>query len=117
MEEVVDIEFPHLNAKTKSLIVGAVYRQSLIEVGHSPDFHVYDLEKSLLEHKNDHAAGAFINKVHDFYFSLHGMERKVFLCECLEHGRHYTYWWLNYCNEKQFSRFLSSVANKASATF
>src|SRR5574344_3121279 len=103
MEEEIEIRFPKMGEASKSYLIGAIYRQSLIEVGHSPDYHVYDLEKGFLEHKCDSAAGLFVNRVYDFYFSLHGLERRVFLCECLEHGRHYPYWWLEMCDQRKYT--------------
>jgi hypothetical protein len=113
----LEISFPRQNAKEKAWLVGAVYRQSLIEVGHSPDYHVYDLEKAFLVRKQTHAAGAFVKRVYDFYYSLHGLERKVFLCECLEYGRHYAYWWLPMCDQKKYSRTVSEVFRKTSSSF
>lgn len=116
-EEEVEIQFPHLSDVTKSWIVGAVYRQSLIEVGHSPDYHVYDLEKSFLEHKQDLPAGQFVKRVYDFYYSLRGLERRIFLCECLEHGRHYPYWWLTWCDPKKYGVVFREVMKKTSSSF
>jgi|GEM_PF-1466864 len=116
-EEEVEIRFPKLSDRAKTWIVGAVYRQALVEVGHSPDYHVYDLEKSFLVHKQDLTAGQFVQRVYDFYYSLGDLERRVFLCECLEHGRHYPFWWLSMCDQKHYSRALHSVCRKTSSSF
>lgn len=113
----MEIKFPHLGERSKSYLVGAIYRQSLIEVGHSPDYHVYDLEKGFLERKRSLVAGEFVERVYDFYYSLNDLERRVFLCECLERGRHYAYWWLAICDQKKYSRILHDVYRKTSSSF
>jgi len=47
MVEEIEITLPYLTAKQKAFVMGAVYRQSLVEVGHSADFHVYDLARNI----------------------------------------------------------------------
>jgi hypothetical protein len=117
MEQQIEIRFLELSFKEKALLVGAVYRQSLIEVGHSADYHVYDLEKSLLTRKKNLAAGRFLTQVVDFYGGLSDFERRIFLCECLEHGRHYAYWWLEYADSKKYYRSYDRLLRKTSASF
>jgi hypothetical protein len=117
MSDGVDVTLKDLNPKEKALLIGAVYRQALIEVGHSADYHVYDLEQDLIDHKLSIAAGVFLQHVKAFYDSLPEMQQKVFLVECLEHGRHYAYWYLPYFSPKSFSHVCSSVYKKAETAF
>jgi hypothetical protein len=117
MEEEIQIAFPHLSAKDKSLIVGALYRQSLIEVGHSADYHVYDLDKDLFVRKRHLAAARFLGEVYGFYRSLPDFERRIFLCDCLEHGRHYAYWWLAYTDPKGYQHAFKRLMEKTNRQF
>jgi len=113
----LEITLPNLTAKQKATVLGAVYRQSLVEVGHSADFHVYDLEQDLIERKRNLAAGKFLMIAKKYYESLEGIKKKIFLCEILERGRHYPYWYLPYADSKSFSRLSSSVYKAASKVF
>lgn len=113
----VDVTLRNSSSRDKALLVGAVYRQSLIEVGHSADYHVYDLEQDLIDHKLDRAAGIFLKHVKDFYESLPYLQQKVFLVECLEHGRHYAYWYLPYYSRKSYGQALASVYRKTEQAF
>lgn len=117
MVEEIEVTLPYLTAKQKAFVMGAVYRQSLVEVGHSADFHVYDLEQDLIERKGNLAAGRFLIMTKKFYESLEGIKKKIFLCEVLERGRHYPYWYLPYADGKSFSRLSSSLYKTLSKAF
>jgi hypothetical protein len=117
MEQGIEIRFPQLSNKEKALLIGAVYRQSLVEVGHSPDFHVYDLDRGTLERKRHLASARFLLQVMDFYDGLPEFERKIFLCECLESGRHYAFWWLDFGDKRRFYRATHLLLRKTSADF
>lgn len=39
MSDAITLQFKGLSNRQKSLLVGALYRQSLVQVGKSPDYH------------------------------------------------------------------------------
>ncbi len=105
----IDIEFVDLTLKDKSLLLGALYRQSLIYVGMSPDTHVYDLDYDYLSSK-DSLEAKFLKDIVDLYLELGDMESKIFVCQVLEYGRYFPFWWMKYLlEEKEFKRAYSDT--------
>ncbi len=117
MEEGIAVRFSNLSVRDRALMVGAVYRQALIDVGYSPDYHVYDLDRSFLRRHDNLAAARFLLTVSDFYRSLPSIERRIFLCEYLEFGRHYRFWWLEFMDFRGFSKRAKDLLAKAAKTF
>lgn len=117
MDERIAIYFPALSMRDHALLVGAVFRQALIEVGYSPDYHIYNLDSSFLFRHQEKASAKFLLMVRDFYRSLPDYEKRIFVCEYLEAGRHYPYWWLEYMDFRGFSKRSHDVLAKASKTF
>jgi len=85
-------------------ILRAAYRQALVEVGHSPDFHIYDLDSSFLVRKQNLAAGRFLLKLYWFYLLQDDLSRRVFVSDFLEKGRHYPFWWFEYCKGEEWNQ-------------
>jgi hypothetical protein len=103
----VALVFP--NRDTSIEILRAAYRQALVEVGHSPDFHIYDLDSSFLVRKQNLAAGRFLLKLYWFYLMQEDLARRIFVCDFLEKGRHYHFWWFDFCTTDQFCQTKSEV--------
>lgn len=111
--ESLDVTFPKMTPETKAQLVRSLYRQALIDIGYSPDYHLYDIDKSYLSHKQDRASGAYLQEIMDFYEkSLSPLEQRIFICDCLEDGRHYHWWWMEYCDSYRFYRGFSLVLMK-----
>ncbi len=108
MEVVYDVKIKKLLPKEKSLLVNAVFRQALIEVGKSADYHVFNLTDEFLSHVQDKAAGRYLLSVKRFYESLDQMAKRVFLCEVLEYGRHYRFWFYEFAT-RNFGAILSNL--------
>jgi len=117
MEERVTIKFPALSMRDHALLVGAVYRQALIEVGYSPDYHIYDLNSDFLYRHEDIAGAKFLIMVREFYRTLPNYEKRIFVCEYLEVGRHYAFWWLEFMDFRGFSKRCHDVLAKADKAF
>lgn len=117
MEEAIGIEIPRLSDKEKSGLLGALARQALIDIGHSPDFHIYDLDREELVRKSHLTAGRYLLDLYDFYMSLDPLDRAVFVSEVLERGRHYRFWWLSYFEPGEFLPALRNVYSLASSNF
>jgi|LAHS01.1.fsa_nt_gb hypothetical protein len=94
-------------------ILRAAYRQALIEVGHSPDYHLYDLARDFLVRKQDYAAGRFLLSLYDFYHrQLDELEQMVFICDFLERGRHYRFWWFPYFEARDLLESKNVVSDR-----
>ena len=111
------ISFPNLTCYQKALILGALVRQSLIGIGYSPDYHIYELEYAELERERNRTLGDFLLGMKKFYDDLPLPERMVFLCECLEKGRHYRFWWMQYFTRQKYISTIKDVLAKTSLVF
>ncbi len=100
-----------------SILVGSVFRQALVEIGYSPDRHIYDLDREYVHRRSECAAGAFLEKVIGFYDSLPIEERKIFLCDCLERGRHYVWWWYECFDRHSYNRVMNKLLVKVHGNF
>ncbi len=87
---------------TFAFIVGAMYRQALINIGFSADAHIYDLPLERIRKNHSNVSGEYILRVAETYDSLEGIEKEIFLLDFLEKGRHYQFWYLDRCNTKQY---------------
>lgn len=118
MDEAVPVTLKGLDDWTFGTLVGALYRQALVEIGFSPDAHVYDLERGFIERKSKKALAArFVLLVMDFYASLSAIRKKVFLCDFLECGRHYRFWWLEFFDRRDYRLALISVGRTTKERF
>jgi hypothetical protein len=109
--EGLPIAFLPISRDSSLEILRAAFRQALIEVGHSPDYHLYDLDRDFLVRKKDYAAGRFLLRLYDFYHSqLDDLEQRIFICDFLERGRHYRFWWFEYFEPDDFSATKKAVA-------
>ena len=70
------------------------FRESLISIGKSPDFHIYDLDKAFKKSQVPKKSSAFLKRITSFYKSLNYADQRLFIIECLEKGRHYPFWYL-----------------------
>jgi len=111
-DEGLPIALISANRESSIEILRAAYRQALVEVGHSPDFHIYDLDSGFLVRKQHLAAGRFLLKLYWYYLQLDDLKRRIFVCEFLEKGRHYHFWWFEYCDIALYSAKKSEVFNR-----
>lgn len=112
------VSFPSQTPLDRSLILGELYRQSLIEVGYSADAHIYDLDYLFIAHKRATAATRYLFDAHSFYLSLPDFERSIYVCQVLEYGRHFRFWWLMFTPDKnKYLRAYSNVLRKMERVF
>ena len=116
MDVTINLDLSHLSNRDKSLLVGAMYRQSLVQVGKSPDYHLVNLTDDFLTRLSS-AAGAFLRKVRSFFASLDPLEGEIFVNECLEHGRHYRFWYLSYYRDAEYKKDLSGIYSRVAMAF
>ena len=83
-------------------------RHSLMEMGKSPDAHVYDFDEDYLE-AHPSPASIFLKAVKKFYDGLDSIKKRVFLSECLEVGRVYPFWYYGWMSEPIYRRERKSV--------
>ncbi|HIU44886.1 MAG TPA: hypothetical protein IAC52_01125 [Candidatus Enteromonas pullicola] len=117
MSDAITLQFKGLSNRQKSLLVGALYRQSLVQVGKSPDYHLRRLDEDFIEHLPKTAAGKFLRKVKSFYGGLDPLQQEVFVNECLEHGRHYKFWYMPYFRDKEYLKELQHIFNRVDSIF
>lgn len=72
------------------------YRRALLEVGKSPDYHIYDLSYAFLADSHQAVAAKFLIKVKRFHDSLDVADQRIFVNEILEAKRHYAFWFLDF---------------------
>lgn len=116
MDETINLDLSRLSNRDKSLLVGAMYRQSLVQVGKSPDYHLKNLTDDFLVCLSS-AAGAFLRKVKAFFFSLDPLEGEIFVNECLEHGRHYRFWYLSFYKDADYKKDLLGIYSRVATAF
>ncbi|HAS56640.1 MAG TPA: hypothetical protein DEF61_01825 [Firmicutes bacterium] len=117
MEENLQINIKKLTDKNKALLIGQIYRQCLINLGKSPDYHVYDLSEDFLNANKNKVEGSFLRKVKDYYLTLDCLERIMFINDCLEKGRHYKFWYLNFYFVKDYSEKLKQCFASVAKAF
>lgn len=83
-------------------------RLSLMEVGKSPDAHVYDVDDGFLE-AHPSPASSFLKAVKLFYDKLDSFKKRVFLSECIEVGRIYPFWYYGWMSDPIYRRERKSV--------
>ena len=68
-------------------------RACLMEIGKSPDTHIYDLHPHSFDFCPPGEALGFIVSLMRFYAKLESdMDRQILITEVLERGRHYPFW-------------------------
>ena len=70
------------------------YRECLLKVGKSPDYHIYDLSYDFLRNLKPSKAASFLTRVRRFYDDLSPKDQRIFIAEVLELNRHYPFWFL-----------------------
>lgn len=93
------------------------YRRSLLALGMSPDTHIFDLDYDWLCYKNTRES-RFLREVVDFYLELNEVESRIFVCQVLERGRHFPFWWLGFVRqEKEYLRLYGNTLRKIDEKF
>lgn len=85
------------------------FRHALLNIGKSPDYHVYDLDYDELIHLPNAREKAFLIKVRQFYDGLDYEKKRIFVNEVLEKHRVYPFWFYDYDNLLEFERNRKSV--------
>lgn len=79
------------------------YRLSLIELGKSPDAHVYHCDEEYLD-RHPCQASSYLRRVKRFYDGLDPFKKRVFLSECLEVGRIYPFWYYGWMSDPAYRK-------------
>ena len=91
-------------------------RASLIEVGKSPDCHVYDFDEKFLE-GHPSKASIYLRKLKKFYDGLDYFKRRIFVSECLEVGRVYPFWYYGWMSPPCYRKERRSVIDAFKEAF
>lgn len=80
-------------------IMSKKYNNSLIKSGYPTNTHVYDINLTYLETKQDQSETIFLTRVRRFFSSLSYLQGMIFINDYLEKDKNYQFWWLDYGNE------------------
>lgn len=81
----------------------------MLDLGFSPDSHIYDFRGDRLLYAKGTASNRLIHRALLLYDLLGDFDRRVFVCEFLESGRHYPFWYMQFTNRKRFLRARKNV--------
>ena len=70
------------------------YRNALLSVGKSPDYHIFDLSSDFINGLKDSKAKRFLYLLKQHFSSLRPKDQQLFVLDILETGRHYPFWYL-----------------------
>lgn len=94
------------------------FRKTLMGIGKSPDAHVYDLNQESLWFVKSEKDRKFLFSVVRFYNDLSDdLDKKIFLTEVLERGRHYPFWHYGLLETPDYRQRLASIYKKLDAKF
>ena len=91
-------------------------RKSLLDVGKSPDAHVYDFDLSFLKH-HPSSSSRFLIKLWRFYDRLDSLKKRILLSECLEVGRIYPFWYYGWMSDTRFRKERKQVISSFKEAF
>ncbi len=85
------------------------YRNALLSVGKSPDYHIFDLSTGFLEHLKDTRAKRYLFSLRSFFVGLDQEQQRIFVMEILERGRHYPFWYLEEYTRREYAQKLMAL--------
>jgi len=116
--ESVEISFAKRNPYEETLILNALYRHALMDLGYSMDEHIENIDMLRLFSHMNLASSRFLLKVMSFYSNaLTPLEQRIFYTEVLEKGRHYLWWWFEYANTKEYALAAHCLREKIARYF
>lgn len=84
-------------------------RKSLIDLGHSPDAHIYNWNEYFLRQRESNPSAKCLLKAKRFYDGLDAFQQRVLLSECLETGRIYPFWYYGWVSEPAYRKERKAV--------
>ena len=98
--------------------IKSLYRKALLELGRSPDSHIYELgEQDFYLSSMSVPSRRRLEEIAIFYASLPKLEGEIFVNECLESGRHYRYWYLGGAGVRSYQRSKKNLFEKLREAF
>ncbi len=85
------------------------YREALLSVGKSPDYHIFDLSPDFLAALKDSKAKRYLFGLRHFFANLDDEKRRIFVMDVLEVGRHYQFWYLDEYSHRQYEQILREI--------
>ena len=93
------------------------FRLALLELGKSPDYHIYDLTDDFLLGRKEGTSRRLLIRVKQIFDGLKPEEQKYFNYECLERERHYRFWYLGDYHEKEWAKARADMEQKIQEAF
>ena len=91
------------------------YREALLRVGKSPDYHIFDISAEFLSGLRDSKAKRFLLSLRRYFFSLKEEDRRIFVMDILENGRHYPFWYMEDFSRREYESRLNYIAKGVSS--
>ena len=88
------------------------YRQALLSVGKSPDYHIFDLSNEFIGSLKDSQAKRFLFGLKRYFATLSEEDRRIFVNDILESGRHYPFWYLEDYTRRVYEQKLRAIVEE-----
>ena len=92
--------------------ISALLRKAYVGVGKSPDTHIYDLSDYSLSFCPRNPERDFVRKAMVAYSKLNEIEKRVCIYDLIEEGRHYRFWFMQFCSTANHEKIVRQVAEK-----
>ena len=92
--------------------IATLLRKAYLGVGKSPDTHLYDVNEYSLSFCPKGRELDFVRKSMIAYRKLTEVEKRVFIFDLMEEGRHYRFWYMPYCSAGNHEKLVRRVAEK-----
>lgn len=112
MKDYLPIAVTHLPQEERMSKMRKRYRESLLYVGKSPDYHIFDLSTDFLDNLKDSKAKRFLNGLRRYFIRLDEEKKRIFVCDILEFGRHYPFWYIEEYTRREYERILREVVEE-----
>jgi hypothetical protein len=114
----VNFIFEENEVRERWILLNALFRSALLELGYSPDEHLENVDRARLLSKLSLASSRFLLRLWDFYSDgLNPLEQRIFYTEVLEKGRHYMWWWFGDAIQREYCKAGRSLGKKIDRYF
>ena len=108
-ESTTPVKLPNAERMKK---IRVKYRQALLSVGKSPDYHIFDISPEFLDNLKDSKAKRFLMNLWRYFLNLKEEDQRFFVMEVLEVGRHYPFWYLDVYTRRQYEKRLQTIVSE-----
>lgn len=89
------------------------YRRSMLKIGKSTNASLSSLPTEMLREREALPEARFLLFLQEYYGKLSLFERRILLCEALERGLHYRFWYVASLSDRDYRRIRKRVCEGA----